>query len=126
MFQPVRQIEVGRAFKVVSPDASFVLKFDQPSLNQVGNVVIIWVEKAREHSRGRASAAGIVDDRDEVDEQEPSFAADTPDRFRLAKFRLDRADSGHYFGNPFLLTAGARIRSESCFATAMVCAMACA
>ena len=37
-------------------------KFIQPSINEVSRIVVVWIEKAREHSRGRASLPFIIDD----------------------------------------------------------------
>ena len=38
-------------------------KFVKPAVNEASRVVVVWVEKAREHSRGRRESSGIVNNR---------------------------------------------------------------
>jgi hypothetical protein len=60
MFQPVSDFKIMRSFDFVSANAAPLFEFSQPPLDQARRVVIVWVKKAREHSRGRASPPLIV------------------------------------------------------------------
>jgi hypothetical protein len=95
MFQPVGYIEVGIAINHVSADTPVLFKLEQPAVNQLGRVVIVGVEKAREHSRGGASPSGIIRQRPNLDEQQPGISRQFADRLRLRKLGLDRSNSRH-------------------------------
>ena len=69
MFQPRNDLEVARAVHGVAPYALEPLEFIEPTIHQVSSIVIVWVEKAREHSRGRSSTPLIVGYCPELDEQ---------------------------------------------------------
>jgi hypothetical protein len=68
MFQPVRYIEVFGSVDGVAPDALMLFQFVEPAVHELSGVGVVWVEKAREHSRGRASPPLIVDDCPKLDE----------------------------------------------------------
>jgi hypothetical protein len=96
MFQPIADFEIGVAFHYVAPDAVGTFKLVKPFIDQLRGIVVIWIEKAREHSRSSASPPSIVDDGPELDEQQPSVARELTDRLGLRKFRFDRANPTHY------------------------------
>ncbi|WP_130582328.1 hypothetical protein [Bradyrhizobium sp. Leo170] len=54
--------QVLRAINLILADMPALLQFSQPVLNEISGIVVVWVEKAREHSRGRASPPRIVGD----------------------------------------------------------------
>jgi hypothetical protein len=63
MIQPLNDFEVRRAVNFVSANLSVLLKFIEPPIDKPGNIIIIGVQKAREHSRGRATPPLVVGDR---------------------------------------------------------------
>jgi hypothetical protein len=95
MFQPVRYIEVGGAFDFISANTVFAFKFPKPSVDQLRSVVVVWIKKAREHSRGPASPPIIVENRPKLNEQQASIPREAADSFRLRKLRFDAADASH-------------------------------
>jgi hypothetical protein len=74
MFQPVNTFDVGVACYFVTPDAVLALQFVEPCRNTLRSIVVVGVEKAREHSRISASPPLIVENGPEEDEAKPSFA----------------------------------------------------
>ena len=60
MRKPFFYLQVGIALMLIEDNAPFPLQLEQPLNNVCLSVVIIGVEKAREHSRGRASPPVII------------------------------------------------------------------
>jgi hypothetical protein len=92
MFQPIADFEMGVAINHVAPDAVGTLKLVKPYIDQLRGIVVIWIEKAREHSRSSAGPPSVVGDGPELDEQQPSVARELADRLGLRKFRFNRAN----------------------------------
>ena len=67
MFQEISDPDVIRAANLVAADAADLraLPFVDPAIDQTRRVVVKRIEKAREHSRGRATSPGIVRERPE-------------------------------------------------------------
>ena len=74
MFQPLNDRKVLRAVHFVPLYEVLGFKFLEPALHEGAGVVIVGVEKAREHSRGRASPASVVNYCPNLDEKQPSIA----------------------------------------------------
>jgi hypothetical protein len=95
VFQPLRDVEVLVAVDLVEPDMAAKFQLLQPPADLLLRVVVVWVETAREESRGCASPSGIVDERPEEDEQQASIAAQLADALALDELGLDGADACH-------------------------------
>jgi hypothetical protein len=93
VFQPVDYLKVFRAVRLISAYVVSVLKFLEPSVDKHGSVIIVWVKKAREHSRGRASPPLVVGNSPQHDEQEARIARKPADAFGLREFRLYGSDA---------------------------------
>jgi hypothetical protein len=87
-------------------------KLVQPPLDQAFRIVIVWVEKAREHSRGRASPPVIINDRPELDEKQPRIPRELSNSLRLRKLRLYGANTGHLINGPQHSHIGVNISLE--------------
>jgi hypothetical protein len=81
MCQPVTYLKISIAIAFVAPDAILALQFFHPPLDQPPSVLVVWVEKAREHSRISAKPPGIVSLGPELDEEESGVAANTTHTF---------------------------------------------
>ncbi|MEY9602418.1 hypothetical protein AB7M74_009035 [Bradyrhizobium japonicum] len=71
------------------------LKFGEPAVHEPRRIVIVWVEKAREHSRGRASPPFVIGEGPQLDEQQARIPGQLADGLRLRKLGLDRPDARH-------------------------------
>jgi hypothetical protein len=74
MFQPVNHLKVLCSIDFVEFDALSGDQLLQPARNEVSRIVVVWVEKAREHSRGCASPPRIIDEGPQLDEQKARVA----------------------------------------------------
>jgi hypothetical protein len=68
VFQPVGNLQVVRSVHFIALDTAFALQVVEPLLYELRGVVIIRIEKARQHSRGGTSAeaaeeAGLSDNK---------------------------------------------------------------
>ncbi len=81
MFLPVADLDVSVAMDGIANSALFPVKFGQPALDKPWSIVVIGVEKAREHSRGRASPPRIVAECEELEEKKPSVPTHPTDGF---------------------------------------------
>jgi hypothetical protein len=70
MFQPVNDLKVTCFINNIPADTVFGFEFYQPSLNKARSVVVVGVQKAREHSRGRARPPGVVNYGPKLNKQE--------------------------------------------------------
>lgn len=68
MFQPVDDLDILRAIDLIASDAFLCFELGQPVDNEARRVVVVGVEKAREHSRGPASPPGVVCNRPKLHE----------------------------------------------------------
>jgi hypothetical protein len=89
MFPPIWDVEVGVAIDHVAPDGAGALELVEPFINQLGRILVVWVEKARQHSGSGASPPIVVDDGPELDEQQTCFPREFADGLGLGKFRFD-------------------------------------
>ncbi|MCS3692024.1 hypothetical protein ABIF07_001060 [Bradyrhizobium elkanii] len=69
MFQPLNDLKILGAIYFVAADMLSGLKFSKPMINEHPGIIVIRVQKAREHSRGRASPPRVINDRPELDKQ---------------------------------------------------------
>jgi hypothetical protein len=89
MFQPLADLKVSGTFDLVPLDDQFALELVKPARNTLRRIVVVRVEKAREHSRGRASPPLIVADGPKQHEQQARFAGHPAHAFGLRELRLD-------------------------------------
>jgi hypothetical protein len=89
MFQPVSQFKITRSINIVANKTLLPLQFAEPLLDQLRSIIVVWIKKAREHSRGCASLSVIIDNRPELYEKQTSVSREIPDCFRLRKLRLN-------------------------------------
>jgi len=68
MFQPVSNGQERGTINLIPLDACIILQLDDPIINQARRIIVVRVEKAREHSRGRASPPVIVNQCPQLDE----------------------------------------------------------
>lgn len=95
VFQPINDFEVLRVFHRIAANTLVFLQIGEPRIHQRRGIVVIGVEKAREHSRGRASAPLVIDDGEKLEKQQPGFARKRACGFRKRKLRLYRSDTSH-------------------------------
>jgi hypothetical protein len=74
VFQPVNNFEINIVVDLVTPDAIGSFKLVEPAADKPRRVIVVWVEKAREHSRGRASLPRIIDERPKLNKKQPRIS----------------------------------------------------
>ena len=75
---PVDHAQVVDAVDVVALNAAFGLELVEPHQHVLLRIEVARVEHGRHVIGLRRRAAGVVDDRPELDEQQPRIAADAP------------------------------------------------
>ncbi len=78
MIQPLMNLNIVRSFYDIAGNAALALDLGEPAVDFFRSVVVVWEEKAREHSRGCASASGIVANSPQQDEQKAGITGATP------------------------------------------------
>jgi hypothetical protein len=84
-----------RTIDLISHDHALGLQFSEPPVDQRAGILIEWVQKAREESRGCARLSRIVGNRPQLDEQKSRIPRQSTYAFRLAKLGFYRADARH-------------------------------
>ena len=95
MLSPMWNIEVNRTVHDIAADHPGFFQFGQPSLHEHSRVVVVGVQKAREHSRGRASPPVIVNDGPELNEKQTRITRQSANAFALRELWFYGSDARH-------------------------------
>src|SRR5688572_17645352 len=95
MIQPLSYFDVAGAPNLIAPDAIDALQFLQPPIHECRRIVVVWVEKAREESRGPAKPPLVVRDGPKHGEQQPRLTGHAAHALGLGKLRLDGSNARH-------------------------------